>query len=192
MFSLSNPKHLVVLLILVAAVGYGLVHMFYSMTPPQHADHDHAMQTLDAGGFLRVEKFGGGRRNLVGRPELVLVMHFCDPRSPNAMEAAQAARFAATVKEDPDVEVIFIARAESWDGLDSWAGTVGIPLEDLYLDKGAETSGRLGVRRWPETLIYAPDGTLAHQAMGGMDWTSTALTNRIAAARAGAGDGHDH
>jgi len=33
--------------------------MFFALTPPRHADHDHAIAKLDAGGFLWVEATDG-------------------------------------------------------------------------------------------------------------------------------------
>ena len=171
--------------ILLIVVSFIAVQMFYNLTPPRHADHDHAMASLDAGGFLRIDAFGGGTRNLVGRPGRVLILHFFDPRSENFSEQVQAARFAASVAEDALVEVLMVARANSWAGLEGWAGEVGAETGQLYLDPEARTANLLGVRRWPETLIYDPLGLLVYQAKGSMDWTSPGLASQVQRAKAG-------
>jgi hypothetical protein len=159
--------------------------MFHAMTPPRHADHDHAMATLDAGGFLWVEEVGGDRRNLVGRPGKVVLLHWFDPSSGEFFEEAQAARFAAGVADDPMVEVLLIAVADERDELDTWAAEAGVPLHLLYFDEGGRTSELIGVRRLPESLIYDPTGRMAHQARGLMDWSAGALGRRIEAAKRG-------
>ena len=185
MISPIKRNQFVFLLILAVIVGFVGVQMFYSLTPPRHADHDHAMASLDAGGFLRVEAFEGGRRNLVGQPGHVLILHFFDPKVANLSQQAQAARLAASVLNDPTVEVLFVARTGSRDGMETWAKTVGVPTRLLYLDEEGRTSDLLGVRRWPETLIYGPNGLLVHQAKGQMDWSSPDLLAQIARAKAG-------
>ncbi len=181
---MGNRNQLLIGGILLIVVGFIAVQMFYSLTPPRHADHDHAMASLDAGGFLRIKSFGGGDRNLVGRPGRVLILHFFDPRSGNFSEQVQAGQFAARVAEDSLVEVLLVARANSWDGLEAWAGSVGVKTEQLYLDP-AGTADLLGVRRWPETLIYDPMGLLVYQAKGSMDWTSPGLMSQVQRAKAG-------
>ena len=55
----------------------------------------------------------------------------------------------------------------------------------LYLDSEAQTADLLGVRRWPETLIYDPRGLLVHQAKGPLDWGSPALASQIQRAKNG-------
>jgi hypothetical protein len=168
----------------LAAVFIG-IQMFHSMTPPRHADHDHAMAKLDAGGFLWVELLRGERRNLVGRPEKVLVLHWFDPHTADPSEQARAAAFAASVGDDPMVDVLFVAQAASWDGLEAWAETVGVPTQRLYLDENGRTGELIGVRRLPETLIYDPGGLLAYQARGSNDWSAKTMGARIDRAKAG-------
>ena len=163
---MGNRNQLLIGGILVIATGFIAVQMFYNLTPPRHADHDHAMASLDAGGFLKIDAFAGGTRNLVGRPGRVLILHFFDPRSENFSEQVQGARFAARFAEDPLIEMLFVARANSWDGLEAWAAEVGAETGQLYLDPEARTAELLGVRRWPETLIYDPMGLLVYQAKG--------------------------
>jgi len=94
------------------------------------------------------------------------------------------------VSGDPMVDVLFVALAPSWDGLEDWARTVGVPTEFLYLDKEGRTGELIGVRRLPETLIYDPVGLLAHQARGPMSWTGSGLMSRIESAKAGVEEIH--
>jgi hypothetical protein len=169
---------------ILAAIFIG-IQMFYSMTPPRHADHDHAMAKLDAGGFLWVERFDGERRNLVGRPGKVLVLHWFDPTAADHAEQARAAVFAAEIEGDPEVDLLFIAQAASWEGLEDWARDVGVPTERLYLDENGHTGELIGVRRLPETLVYDPVGLLAHQARGPNDWSQRTMRARIDRAKAG-------
>lgn len=181
----ETRNRLIIGVLFVLVGGFIAYQMFYSLTPPRHADHDHAMATIDAGGFLWLDLFDGGRRNLVGQPGKVLVLHWFDPNSESRVEQSQAARFATSVADDPMVDVLFVARADSRDGLAEWASAVGVPTDHLYLDKGGRTGELMGVRRIPETLIYDPAGVLAHQARGPMDWGSSALAARIERAKAG-------
>ena len=177
----------VVFVLAAGVIGY---RMFFSMTPPRHADHDHAIAKLDAGGFLWLDVFGGGRRNMVGRPGTVLLMHWFDPTAATFTEQQQAVRFAAGIADDPMVDVLFVAQAPSWEGLESWAERSGMPTDQLYLDKGHKTGKLFGVLRQSETLIYDPSGKLAYQAMGPADWSGSTLLRRIEAAKAGVDEIH--
>jgi len=163
----------------VAAAVFLAYQMYYSQTPARHADHDHAIAKIDAGGFLWVKAPDGERRNLVGRPEKVLVLHWFDPTSADSSEETAAAEFAASVADDPMVEIIFVADSPSWEGIDAWAEAAGVPMDRIYLDEKGKTGGLFGVRRLPETLIYDPLGLLAHQARGPMDWTSPRFRSEI-------------
>ena len=89
----------------LVAGGFLAYNMFFALTPPRHADHDHAIAKLDAGGFLWIEATDGNRRNLVGIPEKVLVLHFFDPTSVDLSEQKAAAKSAATVSDDPLMKV---------------------------------------------------------------------------------------
>lgn len=169
------------------AIGY---QMFFSMTPPRHADHDHAIAKLDAGGFLWLETFNGDRRNMVGRPGSVLIVHWFDPSAAAFTEQQQAAQFAARVADDPMIDFLFVAQAPSWEGLESWAEGVGVPTDLLYLDKEKKTGELFGVRRPTETLVYDPSGVLAHQSMGPADWSGSILLRRIEAAKGGVEEIH--
>jgi hypothetical protein len=185
MMKVETRNRLIIGVLFVLAGGFIGYQMFFSLTPPRHADHDHAMATIDAGGFLWLDQFGGGRRNLVGRPGKVLVLHWFDPTSESRVEQSQASRFAVAVADDPMVEVLFVAHADSWDGLAEWASAVGVPTDHLFLDEEGRTGELMGVRRIPETLIYDPAGVLAYQARGPVDWSGSALTARIERAKAG-------
>jgi hypothetical protein len=177
----------VIVLVAGAVIGY---QMYYSQTPPRHADHDHAISKLNAGGFLWVEAENGKRRNLVGRPGRVLVLHWFDPTSPSAAEQSAAARFSAGLPEGGEAEVVFIALAPSWEGLADWAEAAGVPVDKLYLDTKGKTANLCGVRRLPETLIYDPAGFLAHQARGPISWTASGVGAHIRRAAAGVDEIH--
>ncbi len=56
------------------------------------------------------------------------------------------------------VEVLIIADAPSWEGLETWAQANGVPMDLLYLDEKGKSADLFGVRRLPETLIYDPAG----------------------------------
>jgi len=187
---ISGSKRTLGLLGLGLVVGFIGFEMFLSLAPPRHADHDHAMASLDAGGFLRVETLSGKHRNFVGRPGRVLVLHFLDPRDPDSSHPTGAARFAARLAGDQDVEMVFVARTGSTEGLETWARTIGVNPGALYLDEDGRTSTLLGVKRWPETLIYDPEGLLVHQAMGAANWADPGLLAQIDRAKAGVEEIH--
>lgn len=165
-------------------------NMFFSLTPPRHADHDHAISKLKAGGFLWIEAGDGKRRNLVGVPEKVLVLHWFDPESVDLSEQTAAAGFAAKAGDDPMVEFLFIAQAPSWDTARTAANAAGIPDELLYLDLDAKTGDLCGVRRVPETLIFDPAGFLAHQARGPVSWSGSTIAAQIERAKGGVDEIH--
>ncbi|MCG6949858.1 MAG: hypothetical protein LJE93_13175 [Acidobacteria bacterium] len=175
----------------IVAVGVFLAfQMYYSQTPARHADHDHAIAKIDAGGFLWVENRDGSRRNLVGRPEKVLVLHWFDPTAADSSEESAAAKFAASKADDPMVEFLFIADAPSWEGIEAWASEAGVPMELIYLDAKGKTGDLFGVRRIPETLIYDPAGLLAHQARGRMSWSGPRLAAQIEEYKSGVEEIH--
>ncbi len=175
----ATRNRLLIALAVLVAGGLIAWQMFFSLTPPRHADHDHAIAKLDAGGFLLVERFAGDRRNLVGRPGKVLVMHWFDPTGDAAAEASRAAQFAARVAADPGIEVLLIARGPSWEGLEDWAASAEVPTAMLYLDRDGKTAELMGVRQLPETLLFDPAGLLAHQARGPMAWNDPRLPGEI-------------
>jgi hypothetical protein len=175
---------------IVAAGIFLAVQMYYSQTPARHADHDHAIAKIDAGGFLWVEARDGNRRNLVGRPEKVLLLHWFDPTAADSSEQTAAARFAAGMADDPMVDILFVADAPSWEGIEAWADAAGVPMELVYLDVKGKTGHLFGVRRLPETLIYDPAGFLAHQAKGPMSWSGARLGAQIEQFKSGVEEIH--
>jgi hypothetical protein len=183
----TRNRWIIGVIVLVAGVVIGY-QMYYSQTPPRHADHDHAISKLNAGGFLWVQAVDGSKRNLVGRPGRVLVLHWFDPTAASAREQTAAAKFAA---ESPaGAEVVFIALAPSWEGLEEWAAEAEVPIDSLYLDTKGKTANLCGVRRTPETLIYDPEGFLAHQARGPASWTQAGIGAQIRRAAAGVDEIH--
>ena len=186
----ATRNRLIIGAAVLLAGGFVAREMFFSLTPPRHADHDHAMSTLDAGGFLWIKDLEGNRRNLVGRPGHVLVLHWFDPAAGDPTEQLAAVEYAASVGDDPTVEVLLIARADAPGAVAAWASDTGLPRELLHVDEEGRTAELIGVRRYPETLIYTPDGTLAHQARGPADWASQRFAATVARAREGIGAGH--
>jgi hypothetical protein len=175
----ATRNRLIIGAAIVATAIFLAYQMYYSQTPARHADHDHAIAKIDAGGFLWIEARSGDRRNLVGRPEKVLILHWFDPTAADSSELTAAARFAAGIADDPMVEVLFVADAPSWEGIETWASDAQVPMELIYLDAKGKTGDLFGVRRLPETLIYDPAGLLAHQAKGPMSWSGPRLTAQI-------------
>jgi hypothetical protein len=183
-------NRLIIGLAAVAAAIFLAYQMYYSQTPARHADHDHAIAKIDAGGFLWIEGRDGERRNLVGKPEKVLVLHWFDPAAADFSEQRQAVQFVDSVADDPMIEVAFVVSAPSWEGLDQLAADIGIPADQLYLDSKFKTGTLFGIRRLPETLIYDPSGLLAHQARGPMSWSQRRLTAQLESYKSGVKEIH--
>ena len=175
--------------VLLAIVGWGYYH---SLVPAIHQDHDHPLENLAAGGFLRVEAVEGRRRNLVGRPGRVLILHWFQPNSATtASELPSLVDYSGSVADDPGIEVLLIATSGTRESVRDWARGHRIPTRPLYVDRNGETAQLIGVRRTPETLIYDPEGHLAHQARGPMDWTAPTLRQAIEGFKPGDGE-HQH
>jgi hypothetical protein len=109
----TTRNRLLIGAVLILAGGFIATQMYFSLTPPIHADHDHAIASLDAGGFLWIRSIDGDRRNLVGRPGHVLVLHWFDPTASDTEEQSHAAELAAKYVDDDSVEFLFVARAPS-------------------------------------------------------------------------------
>jgi hypothetical protein len=186
----ATRNRLILGAVLAVAGAILAYNMFFSLTPPRHADHDHAIAKLDAGGFLWVEAAGGARRNLVGIPGKVLVLHWFDPQTVDLSEQTAAAAFAAGFADDPMVDFLFIAQAPTWDGVKATATGAGIPENLLYLDENGRTGDLCGVRRIPETLVFDPAGFLAHQARGPVNWGSPSIMAQIKRAEGGVDEIH--
>jgi hypothetical protein len=174
--------------LLLAAAGLFVWAFWSSMVPATHADHDHGILSLDAGGRLMVERRDGSSRNLVGRPDKVLILHFFSPGAPGAA-AELAGLFAAEqrLKADTGVEFVLLAQAPDFGTLDGWLSSNGLVPPDpgaLYLDPDGETTKKLNCKRPLETMFYNPAGKLASQARGPEDWSGDAPA-RIQQARGG-------
>lgn len=188
-----NTRRIVVGLVLVAGIAViGWTYM-QSLVPAIHPDHDHGLENIAGGGFLRVDDLGGGRRNLVGRPDGVLVLHWFAPGTPaSASELPLLIDYKHSVEQDPDIEIVLIAVNSKRDEVLRWAQNHGVPTDNLYADPDGKTAQLIGVRRMPETLIYDSDGRLVHQARGPMAWNDPRLHAGIAQFKEGGGEAHDH
>ena len=183
-------KHwfIVFFLLIAGLIGY---EMYYSLTPATHADHDHGLADLDAGGFLRVERATGGRRNFVGKPGKVLVLHWFAPGSSSARsEIPGLLDFVESTRGDEGIEVALVATEADWPSTREFAGELGIPEGNLYLDEEGRTADLFGVRRIPETLVYDPDGRLAWQARGPAPWRSSQLRSEMQRYKQGVDEVH--
>lgn len=176
-------------LALVAIVGW-TYHR--SLVPAIHPDHDHGLENLAGGGFLVVEPLEGGRRNLVGRPGRVLVLHWFELGSPSApAELPGLVEYASSVAGDPGIEVVMVATNRARAAVKSWAEDHGVPARLLHVDPEGKTAMLIGVRRIPETLIYDAEGHLVHQARGPLDWTALQTRAAIAGFKDGGAE-HQH
>lgn len=189
-----NPKtrQLVIggaILVVVAVLGWTWQQ---SLVPAIHPDHDHGLENIAGGGYLRVDRLDGGRRNLVGRPDRVLILYWFQPGQAGATsELPGLVDYTRAVAADDGIEVVMVATGMSRDDVLDWAQSHGVPTDGLYADPGGKTAALIGVRRIPETLIYDPEGHLVHQARGAMDWSDPQLRAAIEQFKAGGG-GHTH
>ena len=185
-------RRLVSILVVVVLVAIGGWTYFNSLVPAVHPDHDHGLENIAGGGFLRVERAEGGSRNLVGRPGRVLILHWFELGSPAAAsELPSLVDYSSRVAGDRDIEVLLIAMGRKREDVLTWARAHGVPTANLYVDRDSKTAGLIGVRRNPETLIYDPEGHLAHQARGIMDWADPELHAAVEGFKRGAGE-HQH
>lgn len=188
-----NKRRIVVGLVLVAGIAViGWTYM-QSLVPAIHPDHDHGLENIAGGGFLRVDALEGGRRNLVGKPDRVLVLHWFAPgTAASSSELPLLIDYKQSVAGDPDIEIVLIAVNRGADEVREWAGNHGVPTDNLYADPTGKTAQLIGVRRMPETLIYDPDGHLVHQARGPMAWNDPRLHAGIAQFKEGGDGEHSH
>lgn len=186
----SRKVVVVAVIALLAAVG-GWTY-FSNLVPAIHQDHDHGLENIAGGGFLRVERVEGGSRNLVGKPNKVLVLHWFELGSPAAIgELPSLVDYANAVAADREIEIVMVAMGKKRADVLHWAKAHGMPLKNLYVDPESKTAQLIGVRRVPETFIYDPEGHLAHQARGPMDWSDANVRAGIEAIKHGAGE-HQH
>lgn len=185
-----RKRRLVLAVVLVGAFAGAFLAYRSSLVPATHADHDHGILNLDAGGYLEVKTRDGRGRNLVGAPGKVLVVTFVDPADPSAAdELRRLFAFQETRKGNEEAEVVVLVKTSSFETLDGWLAKNGLvpPVPaSLTVDPDGKTTLKFNNRRPVETMLFGPDGKLASQARGRLDWTLDA-PRRIAAAAAGEG-----
>jgi hypothetical protein len=183
--TVTQRRFLLLGLIAAGALSAGAAY-YYSLVPATHPDHDHGILNLDAGGRLMVETRSGGRRNLVGAPGHVLVVHFFSTSAPGAAQEL-AGLFAFQRSAPRDVEVVAIAKEPDFKTLDAWlaANALAAPVPDsIVLDPDGDTTRKLNSKRPLETMFFGADGKLSSQARGRADWSGAALA-QVEQARAG-------
>ena len=158
-----------------------------ALTPATHPDHDHGILDLDAGGNLSVTTRTGSR-NLVGAPGKVLVVSFFDTRAKGAADELRSLfAYQASVKDDPGVEFVLIAREREFGPVDAFLAANGLvpPVPaSVVLDTTGDTTTKFNSKRPVETMFFGPTGKLASQARGSFDWGMQAQV-KIAQARGG-------
>ena len=136
-----------------------------------------------------METRDGKGRNLVGAPGKVLVVHFVDPEDgAAAAELRGLFAFQGSLGQDARTEIVVLVKTESFAALDSWLAKNGLvpPVPaSLTVDPEGKTTLKFNNRRPLETMFFGPDGKLASQARGRLDWTLDAR-RRVAEAGAGA------
>jgi len=185
-------RRLIALAAVLAVIAVGGWTYYQRLVPAVHEDHDHALQNIAGGGFLRVERAEGGNRNLVGRPGRVLILHWFELGNPASMNELPAlVDYMNSIAADRDIEVVMTAVGRKRKDVFEWARAHGVPTARLHVDPDRETSRLIGVRQIPETLIYDPEGRLAHQALGPMNWADPEVRAGIEHYKHGAGE-HTH
>ena len=173
------------------AVAFAGLFLAYrsALVPATHADHDHGLLNIDAGGHLDVETRDGKGRNLVGAPGKVLVVHFVDPEDGAAAdELRELFAYQDVQRQDATSEIVVLVKTESFATLDAWLARNGLvpPVPaSLTVDPEGKTTLKFNNRRPLETMFFGPDGKLASQARGRLDWKLDAR-RRVAEAGAGA------
>ena len=184
-----SKRRLVFAVVFVGAFAGFFFAYRSALVPATHADHDHGLLSIDAGGHLEVETRDGKGRNLVGAPGKVLVVHFVDPEDGAAVDELRALfAYQATRKQDATSEIVVLVKTESFATLDSWLARNGLvpPVPaSLTVDPEGKTTLKFNSKRPLETMFFGPDGKLASQARGRLDWTLDAR-RRIAEAGSGA------
>lgn len=174
--------------ILAAALSAAYAY-YLSLVPATHPDHDHGILNLDAGGRLLVETRSGKKRNLVGAPGHVLVLHFFSPDAPGA--AAELAGLFAFQKASPAnaAEFVLVAHAPDFAAVDSWLAasklTPASP-DSVVLDRDGDTTLKLNSKRPLETMFFNAEGKLSGQLRGAADWLAGGPQAEIAKAQGGA------
>ena len=187
---MTPSKRRTVLAVLLVGAFAGFFFAYRSsLVPATHADHDHGILNLDAGGHLDVETRDGRGRNLVGAPGKVLVVAFVDPEDGAAAdELRELFAFQESRKQDPGSEIAVLVKTGSFAALDAWLAQNGLvpPVPaSLMVDPEGKTTQKFNSKRPLETMFFGPDGKLASQARGRLDWKLDAR-RRIAEAGSGA------
>jgi hypothetical protein len=184
-----SKRRIVFGVVLVGAFAGFFLAYRSSLVPATHADHDHGILNLDAGGHLDVETRDGKGRNLVGAPGKVLVVHFVDPDDGAAVDELRSLfDLQGSLGQDAGTEIVILMKTESFAALDSWLAKNGLvpPVPaSLTVDPEGKTTLKFNNKRPLETMFFGPDGKLASQARGRLDWTLDAR-RRIAEAAGGA------
>lgn len=183
-----TKRRAVLAVVLVGAFAGFFLAFRSALVPATHADHDHGILNLDAGGYLEVETRDGKGRNLVGAPGKVLVVAFVDPADPAAADEMRGLfAFQEATKESAGSEVVVLVKTPSFAALDAWlakSGLVPPAPASLTVDPEGKTTLKFNNRRPLETMFFGPDGKLASQARGRLDWTLEA-PRRVGSAAAG-------
>lgn len=184
-----SRRRLVLAVVFVGAFAGFFFAYRSALVPATHADHDHGILNLDAGGHLDVETRDGKGRNLVGAPGKVLVVQFIDPGDGAAAdELRELFAYQAGQKLDVASEIVVLVKTESFSALDAWLAGNGLvpPVPaSLVVDPEGKTTLKFNSKRPLETMFFGPDGKLASQARGRLDWKLDAR-RRIAEAGSGA------
>jgi hypothetical protein len=119
-----SKRRLVLGLVLAGAFAGFFFAFRTALVPATHADHDHGILNLDAGGYLEVLTREGRKRNLVGAPGRVLAVTFVDPADPAAPEELRGLfAFQEATKGSGEAEVVVLVKADSFAELDAWLAT---------------------------------------------------------------------
>ena len=184
-----SKRRLVFAVVFVGAFAGFFFAYRSALVPATHADHDHGLLSIDAGGHLEVETRDGKGRNLVGAPGKVLVVHFVDPGDGAAADELRSLfAFQAALGQDARTEIVVLVKTDAFAALDAWLAKNGLvpPVPaSLTVDPEGKTTLKFNSKRPLETMFFGPDGKLASQARGRLDWTLDAR-RRIAEAGAGA------
>ena len=183
----ASSRRLLLLGLFAAAAGLGAWAYWLSLVPATHPDHDHGILNLDAGGRLIAVARDGSKRNLVGKPRHVLVIHFFSTDAPEAAEElADLFAVQGAMKGDSGVEFLLLAKEPDFATVDAWMKVRGLTpavAGSLYIDPKGDTTQKLNCKRPVETMIFNPDGKLSSQARGRMNWSTAEA--RIGSARGG-------
>ena len=184
-----SKRRLVFAVVFVGAFAGLFLAYRSALVPATHADHDHGILNLDAGGHLDVETRDGKGRNLVGAPGRVLVVHFVDPEDGAAVdELRDLFAFQGSLGQNVRTEIVVLVKADSFAALDAWLAKNGLvpPVPaSLTVDPEGKTTRKFNSKRPLETMFFGPDGKLASQARGRLDWKLDAR-RRVAEAGSGA------